>query len=103
MKLSWKDFFNIPMKQRNGIYEIENVGTEYWVNGKSHRDDGPAIDYLDGTKYWLNNNEYHRIDGPAIETINGCNSYYIKGKLFYSKKDFDKVAYLYLNGLQDYL
>ena len=33
-------------------------GTKYWyLNGKRHREDGPAIEYPNGTKYWYLNNE----------------------------------------------
>ena len=28
---------------------------EWWINGKRHRDDGPAIEYANGDKeWWLN-------------------------------------------------
>ena len=39
---------------------IEN-DSKYWElsNGKFHREDGPAIEYFDGDKFWyLNNVEY---------------------------------------------
>jgi hypothetical protein len=32
-----------------------------------HREDGPAIELLDGTKGWYSNGIKHRVDGPAIE------------------------------------
>ena len=33
-------------------------GTKYWyLNGKRHREDGPAVEYPNGTKYWYLNNE----------------------------------------------
>ena len=40
--------------------EIENSpnGTKFWfLNGKLHRLDGPAIETPDGTKYWYLNDE----------------------------------------------
>ena len=35
-------------------------GSKYWyLNGKRHREDGPAIEYADGSKYWcLNGKSY---------------------------------------------
>ena len=44
------------------VYKV-NVytnGTKFWyLNGKRHREDGPAVEYADGTKYWyLNGKEF---------------------------------------------
>lgn len=38
--------------------KIDADGTKYWyLNGKFHREDGPAIEYADGEKSWyLNGN-----------------------------------------------
>lgn len=41
-----------------------------------HREDGPAIEYEDGTNEWYINNQRHRIDGPAIT----CSKSNISGK-----------------------
>ena len=49
-----------------------NDGTKiYLLNGKLHREDGPAIEWLNGTKLWYINDLRHREDGPAIEYTNG--------------------------------
>jgi hypothetical protein len=33
-------------------------GTKYWyLNGKRHREDGPAVEWADGTKCWYLNGE----------------------------------------------
>ena len=103
MKLCTEDFYKIPEKKRNGIYEVENLGTHYWVNGVRHREDGPAKDHIDGHKFWYINDKIHRLDGPAIEWRSGNVEYWIKGKYYPTKEEFDKVAYMYKNGLQDYL
>ena len=43
-------------------YEVRvyDNGTKLWfLNGKLHREDGPAYEYADGDKYWyLNGKEY---------------------------------------------
>ena len=101
MKISRNDYWNIPWKQRNGIYEVQGYGTIYYVNGDLHREDGPAKEYIDGDKWWYINGKLHRLDGPAIEW-DGTKEYFIEDKE-YSKEEFEKVAYLYKNGLQDYL
>jgi hypothetical protein len=45
-----------------------------------HRLDGPAVEYLSGTKRWYQNNQLHRLDGPAIEWIDGDKFWYVNGK-----------------------
>ena len=47
---------------------IQPNGTRQWtLNGKYHREDGPAIEYLGGSKVWYLNGMKHREGGPAIE------------------------------------
>jgi antitoxin component YwqK of YwqJK toxin-antitoxin module len=65
-------------------YEVKvySGGTKEWyLNGKRHREDGPAIEYYDGTKRWYLNGKCHREDGPAIEHSDGSKSWYLNGKL----------------------
>jgi hypothetical protein len=41
-------------------YEVTDWanGTKFWyLNGKQHREDGPAVEYSDGTKFWYLNDE----------------------------------------------
>ena len=54
--------------------------TEWYLNGQRHREDGPAIEYPNGTKYWYLNGQRHREDGPAIEFTNGSKYWYLNGK-----------------------
>ena len=50
------------------------------MNGKFHRTDGPAIEYINGTKIWYTNDKLHRTDGPAIEYANGDKEWYADDK-----------------------
>ena len=46
-----------------------------------HREDGPAVEYADGTKSWYINGKLHREDGPAVVHNNGYKDlYYIHGR-----------------------
>ena len=57
--------------------EVDTNGTKCWyLNGKFHREDGPAIEYADGDKRWYLNGNLHREDGPAVE--DKC--WYLNGK-----------------------
>ena len=104
MKISQKDYYHIPLEQRNRMYEIEDWGTFYWVNGKRHREDGPAYQSIDGYKSYYINGKLHRLDGPAAEWDgDGDKYYYIENNRYLVKEEFEAAAYLYNNGLQDYL
>ena len=38
--------------------KVRANGTKFWfLNGKRHREDGPAIEYADGNKFWFLNGE----------------------------------------------
>jgi len=53
----------------------------WWLNGKRHREDGPAVEYADGTKFWCLNGKRHREDGPAVEYAKGTKFWYLNGDL----------------------
>ena len=56
-------------------------GSKAWyLNGKRHREDGPALEYADGSKSWYLNGKLHREDGPAIEWADGYKFWYLDGK-----------------------
>jgi hypothetical protein len=65
-------------------------GTKSWyAHGKEHRTDGPAIEKADGRKCWIFDGKIHRLDGPAIEWPNGYKEWYIGGER-YSEEEFNK-------------
>jgi len=57
-----------------------NGNKRWYLNGKLHREDGPAVEWIDGHKYWYLNGKCHREDGPAIEWANGSKEWYLNGK-----------------------
>ena len=86
-------------------YEVHEYsdGTKYWhLNGKLHREDGPAVEYSDGTKSWHLNGKLHREDGPAVEHWGGAKEWYLNDQLH--REDGPAVEYWggakswYLNG-----
>ena len=69
------------------VCKINERGDKYWyLNGKRHREDGPAIEYSDGTKRWYLNDKLHREDGPAIEYTNGNKYWYLNGIEYNNKR-----------------
>ena len=60
---------------------IDADGNKYWwLNGKHHRTDGPAVEWADGGKYWYLNDKLHRTDGPAVEWSDGTKEWCLNGK-----------------------
>jgi hypothetical protein len=58
-------------------------GNKFWyLNGKQHREDGPAIDCDDGYKCWYIKGHLHREDGPAVECANGQKVWYLDGQQY---------------------
>ena len=56
-------------------------GDKVWyLNGKFHREDGPACEYTNGNKHWYLDGKRHREDGPACELANGDNYWYLNGE-----------------------
>jgi len=51
---------------RNGLVVGNDKIQRWFANGVLHREDGPAVEYADGTKFWYRDGKYHREDGPAI-------------------------------------
>ena len=72
--------------------EVEENGNKSWyLNGKLHREDAPAVEYTYGTKKWYLNGKLHREDGPAIEYADGTTCWYLNGKLH--REDGPAVEY----------
>ena len=47
-----------------------------------------------GTKVWYVNGKLHRINGPAVEHINGSESWWVYDKRYTSNKGFQLAANL---------
>jgi len=69
--------------------KVYNNGSKIWhLNGKLHREDGPAVEYDNGDKIWFLNCKLHREDGPAIEYVNGYKEWYLNGEE-YTEAEFN--------------
>ena len=65
---------------RDGMF-VDTVGTIFYVKNKLiHRENGPAVEYIDGDKFWYIEDYLHRLDGPAIEFSNGYKEWYVNGQ-----------------------
>src|ERR1700691_2726470 len=77
--LKLKDWEDIP-ENYTGIIEYKNNILEYCLNGKCHREDGPAFIYPDGRMYYYLNGKCHREDGPAVIRKDGSKCWFINNK-----------------------
>jgi len=81
---------------KDGLH-INSNGTKYWyLEGKYHRVDGPAIECPDGTKYWYLEGKCHRVDGPAVEFPDGTKEWWYKNIRIGcdSQKEFESILKL---------
>jgi len=77
----WQDENGLRHREDGPAIEYAN-GDKFWYQHDIlHRDDGPAIEWANGTKYWYQHGKCHRQDGPAIEYANGTKYWYQHGKL----------------------
>ena len=61
--------------------DVYDNGDKHWyLNGKLHREDGPAVEHTGGTKCWYLNGQRHREDGPAVEWAGGTKHWYLNDK-----------------------
>ena len=71
------------------IKVFKNGNKIWYLNGKWHREDGPACEYSSGGKAWYLNGERHREDGPAIEYSDGNKEWYLNGE-YLTEEEFNK-------------
>jgi len=84
------------------VCKVNEFGTKRWtLDGKDHREDGPAIESPTGTKAWFFHGKLHRIDGPAIEYDNGEKVWFVLGAKFKTEIEFVNYKQLLLLGGED--
>ena len=89
---SKKWYLNGKLHREDGPAVVFADGSKHWyLNNKLHREDGPAIEGADGNKYWYLNGKRHREDGPAVEYVEGYKSWWLNGNLH--REDGPAVEY----------
>jgi hypothetical protein len=70
---------------------VDSNGTIRWYNenGQPHREEGPAIEWANGTKSWWLRGQPHREDGPAIERADGDKFWWLRGQRL-TEEDFNQ-------------
>ena len=60
--------------------EYAEGGGEWWLHGINHREDGPAATFPDGSYAWYHNGWLDRADGPALWEPDGRVAWYRNGR-----------------------
>lgn len=119
--LDYKQYYknNLLHRENGPAFEYKTksgrLSSSWYVDGKLHRIDGPAVQHANGDKEWHQNGLLHRVDGPAIDRLN-VKEWYCNGKLhkedgpastlytYRNEHDYDFVSYAwvmyYNNGLR---
>jgi len=64
---------------KNGCV-VDELGNKCWFkDAELHREDGPAIEHLNGSKEWYKDGKLHREDGPAAEFADGRKYWHFHG------------------------
>jgi len=100
-KKEW--FLNGKLHREDGPAMEQADGSKRWfLHGNLHREDGPAVEYADGRKEWRRNGKLHREDGPAWERPNETKQWWLNGKLHRedgpAMEQADGTKEWYLNG-----
>ncbi len=73
---------NGRLHREDGPAVVGPGGYQEWrLNGQLDREDGPAVTYRDGTQMWYRNGELHRVDGPAVLLPSGTEEWRQHGQL----------------------
>jgi hypothetical protein len=85
-------FLNGKLHREDGpALEFANGHKSWHLNGDLHREDGPAVEWANGDKMWWLNGKYHREDGPAVERVDGDKVWFLNGKELTEKEHQDQT------------
>ena len=91
----WYDEYNRIHREDGPAVEYA-CGEKYWMkHGKLHRIGAPAIEYADGSTEWFYNGRIHRVDGPAGEYSDGSKSWYVSGVIYTDINKWAAAALMY--------
>ncbi len=81
------------MNSSESICKVDHIGTRRWyLDGHVHREDGPAVIYLNGEEWWCQQSKIHREGGPAYTNNNGQIEWWLDHET-YTLKQYVKRLY----------
>jgi hypothetical protein len=109
------------MSKNHPICKVDGFGDKRWkLNGKLHNENGPAVEFSDGTRVWYIHDLCHREERdpetglilPAVEWSDGSRDWYYYGKTHRNEIDpktglslpamtfLDGSKYWYIHGVR---
>ena len=74
---------SITLHREDGpAIEYLNGDKAWYIKGKRHRENKPAIEFCNSYKSWWQNGKRHREDGPAVERIDGSKAWFLNDKKY---------------------
>lgn len=71
-------------------------GTKEWfLDGRLHRADGPAVEWKNGANEWRLNGKLHRVNGPAVDRADGTNGWWLDGVSYSEEEHYFQVMMRY--------
>jgi len=71
---------------------LKDDGTKGWfLNGKFHREDGPAFIWAFGAEAWFLDGLRHREDGPQQQKADGSDKQYTLCGVDFTEEEFYKL------------
>lgn len=76
--IEWK--LDGKLHREDGPAHILPNGTRAWlVMGVQHREGAPAVEHDNGFQLWYRHGQLHREDGPAVRHSDGYEAWYLHG------------------------
>ena len=79
-EIKYENEIPIIMLDNETCIMIGGIAIKYYKNGLLHREDGPAIQWLEGSKEYYMYGKLHRIGGPAYESAMGYKEWWVNGR-----------------------
>lgn len=87
-----------PTGKYDQLIDNGHGGFIYMKIGRLHREDGPAVSWLDGTEMWYFEGKLHRDGGPAVTHPDGRTEDWNHGVLVHADPTAPTAADAYLTG-----
>jgi len=87
-------FYSFETETFTGVVKDKQNAIVYYLNGKRHREDGPACEFTNGEKWWYLYGKRHREDGPACEYAGGNKQWYLNGESYGWNDDFTNESWI---------
>ncbi len=92
---------NRAMRIHFTVCSMNKYGTRSWyLHGELHREDGPAIEWVNGSLWWYLHGRLHRENGPAVEGVNGTREWWLHGQ--HHRDSAAGPAIEYANGIREW-